>query len=92
MRWGGEEFLLVLLDTDHNGARQAAESFRALIEHTPFHDEIRATASFGAAQWRPGESLEVLFERADIALYRAKDSGRNRVCVAMDGDEGNQRR
>lgn len=82
VRWGGEEFLLILLDTDRGGARRAAESFRTLIEATGFHDEIRITASFGVAQWQRGETLEALFSRADVALYEAKDAGRNRVCVA----------
>jgi diguanylate cyclase (GGDEF)-like protein/PAS domain S-box-containing protein len=84
VRWGGEEFLLILLDTDQKGARRAAESFRALIESTGFHDEIRITASFGVAQWQHGETLEKLFKHADVALYEAKDAGRNRVCVAGD--------
>ncbi|MDZ7790800.1 MAG: diguanylate cyclase, partial [Xanthomonadales bacterium] len=84
VRWGGEEFLLILLDTNREGARQAAESFRALIEATGFHDEIRITASFGVAQWRRGDTLETLFKRADVALYEAKNAGRNRVCVAGD--------
>lgn len=82
VRWGGEEFLLILIETDAERARQAAESFRSLIAETGFHDEIAITVSFGVAQWRPGESLEALFKRADVALYEAKDQGRNRVCVA----------
>lgn len=84
VRWGGEEFLLVLLDTDLEGARRAAETFRGLIEATGFHDEIRITSSFGVAQWRSEDTPETLFKRADVALYEAKESGRNRVCAAGD--------
>ncbi|NBB93706.1 MAG: diguanylate cyclase [Gammaproteobacteria bacterium] len=82
MRWGGEEFMLVLLDTALEEAGLAAEAFRKLIATTGFHDEIRVTASFGVAQWRPGEDVDALFDRADAALYEAKRDGRDRVCLA----------
>ncbi len=82
IRWGGEEFALVLLDTDLAGAQQAAESFRKLIAQTSFHDDIRVTASLGVAELMPEEGADALFKRADEALYQAKRSGRNRVRVA----------
>jgi len=82
MRWGGEEFLLVLLDTEIEDARRAAEAFRRLVADTGFHDEIRVTASFGVAQWREDEKLDALFHRADEALYDAKAAGRNQVRTA----------
>jgi len=90
IRWGGEEFVLVLLDTDLEGARRAAETFRKLIADTSFHDEIRATASFGIAELLPHEQVDSLFQRADKALYAAKDAGRNRVGHA-DPDEPQRR-
>ncbi|MBU6315495.1 MAG: diguanylate cyclase, partial [Acidobacteria bacterium] len=43
---------------------------------------LMATLSIGVAQWRPGETLEQVFDRADAAMYAAKQSGRNRVCCA----------
>ncbi|MDZ7791047.1 MAG: diguanylate cyclase [Xanthomonadales bacterium] len=82
IRWGGEEFLLVLLDTVLDAARMAAEAFRKLIANTRFHDGISVTGSFGVAQCRPGEDGAALFQRADEALYQAKADGRNRVCVS----------
>ncbi len=82
VRWGGEEFLLILLETDLDAASRAAEAFRKLIADTRFHDEINVTGSFGVAQCRPGEDGAALFKRADDALYRAKQKGRNRVCVS----------
>lgn len=82
VRWGGEEFLLILLETDLKAAQMAAEAFRKLINHTRFHDEISVTASFGVAQWRPDEDRAAVFQRADDALYLAKKKGRNRVCVS----------
>lgn len=85
VRWGGEEFLLVLLETELDGARRAAETFRKLIADTSFHDEIRVTASFGIAQLLPGEQADALFNRADRALYAAKEAGRDRVCTATPG-------
>lgn len=83
MRWGGEEFLLVLLETDAKAAVSAAESFRQLIAETDFHDEIAVTASFGVAAFDPqrDDSVDALFRRADAALYRAKAEGRNRVAA-----------
>jgi diguanylate cyclase (GGDEF)-like protein/PAS domain S-box-containing protein len=86
MRWGGEEFLLVLLETDLEGARQAAERFRSLIENSRFHQEIQVSASFGVAQFRPDEALKTLFSRADSALYTAKESGRNQVVASGVSD------
>lgn len=83
-RWGGEEFLLILLDTDLEEATQAAESFRKQVAATEYHDEISLTASFGVAQYsrEADESARALFMRADEALYRAKAEGRNRVRVS----------
>lgn len=87
MRWGGEEFLLILLETDSESARQAAERFRVLIERSRFQDELRMTASFGVAQFQSGEDRRALFRRADAALYQAKKTGRNRVIAAESTDE-----
>lgn len=85
--WGGEEFLLIFLDTDLDAAQQAAEAFRKLIARLRFHDEIRVTGSFGVAQYRPGKESVQLFQRADDALYTAKKQGRNRVCASASQDE-----
>lgn len=82
VRWGGEEFLLIFLETDREAAQQAAEAFRRLIANMRFHDEISVTASFGVAQYRSGEDSVALFQRADDALYKAKKEGRNRVCAS----------
>jgi len=79
MRWGGEEFLLILLETNLEGARQAAERFRRLVEGSRFVDDLGVTASFGVAQLRSGDTLQQLFDRADAALYQAKEAGRNQV-------------
>jgi len=81
-RYGGEEFLLVLPDTDMPGARILAERIRELVAATVFEPEgHQATVSIGLARWEPGlDSWEALVSNADKALYEAKETGRNRVC------------
>jgi len=83
-RWGGEEFIVLLKDTNAGTAGQLAEKIRQRTENLvlPFEDqELRFTTSIGIAEWQNGDSLQRLIGRADQALYRAKQSGRNRVCV-----------
>ncbi|MBI3202135.1 MAG: GGDEF domain-containing protein [Myxococcales bacterium] len=79
-RAGGEEFLVVLPATDEAQAAVVAERLRARLAATPVRGtEHRVTASFGVAERAPGEALDSLLQRADRALYAAKDGGRNRV-------------
>jgi diguanylate cyclase (GGDEF)-like protein len=85
-RWGGEEFLLVLPQTDISHLGGIAEKLRALINSTPFLEaslSLTISCSFGCAQGMPGENLDDLIGRADQSLYAAKNSGRNRVSVNM---------
>jgi len=81
-RYGGEEFCLLLADTDLAGARALAERAREQIAR-PFEGTMRAlTASFGATVWQLDDTGDALFRRADRALYAAKNNGRNRVETA----------
>ena len=81
-RYGGEEFCLLLAETDASGARVLAERVREQIA-LPFEGAMRAlTASFGVTAWQPDDTLDTLFRRADRALYAAKAGGRNRVETA----------
>jgi len=81
-RYGGEEFCLLLADTDLGGARTLAERAREHIMQ-PFEGTMRSlTASLGASAWQPQDTADTLFHRADRALYAAKTSGRNRVETA----------
>jgi diguanylate cyclase (GGDEF)-like protein len=81
-RWGGEEFMIVCLQVDRDGIEQAAEKLRLSIVGHDFPIIDRATASFGVTLARPGESMSALIERADSALYAAKEAGRNRIHCA----------
>ena len=83
VRFGGEELAVFLAGTD-DGA-PAAERLRKGVEGLELDGDLaslRVTISAGVAQHRQGESLEAMVARADAALYRAKNDGRNRVCVA----------
>jgi diguanylate cyclase (GGDEF)-like protein len=86
-RLGGEEFVLVAPDTDAAAATALAERLRAAIEGMqPEIDggRLRVTTSIGVAVGRTDESSQALLRRADLALYAAKDGGRNRVVLAAD--------
>ena len=78
-RWGGEEFIILMPHTDLDQACLIAEKLRGLLAAEPLTGTIGVTASFGVAQWQPGQSLGELVHCADLMLYRAKKLGRNRV-------------
>ncbi len=78
-RWGGEEFMLICPKTILQGAVQLAETLRQYTEHTIFPVVGNKTACFGVASFSAGDNVETLVKRADDALYRAKENGRNRV-------------
>ena len=83
-RWGGEEFLVLLPDTDRAGAQLISEKIRQRIAIECFaelEEELRVTVSIGCTELTSGDSLEELVCRADSALYRAKHKGRNRTEV-----------
>lgn len=87
-RFGGEEFAVLARSTTGEGGRQLAEKLRRAIARMVVAPELdlRITASFGVAAWHPGEeSWAELVEQTDRQLYRAKNLGRNRVCMREDG-------
>ena len=77
-RWGGEEFVVVLPETDLDGARHFAERLRLAIHGSPV-GEMRTSASCGVATMLPGDTVEAMLGAADQALYLAKAKGRNRT-------------
>jgi len=78
-RWGGEEFLLISPYTDHDAALELAERCRASVADATFLRAVRITASFGVATLAAEDDARALLRRADYALYRAKNEGRDRV-------------
>ena len=81
-RWGGEEFVVLSPGVTADGEAHLAERLRAAAAAHDHASVGTVTASFGVAEHSPGETPDELFARADRALYRAKDGGRNRVEVA----------
>ena len=79
VRWGGEEFAILLSNTPLNAAAGFCNRLRAAIERKELVNGIRMTVSLGVAEYVPGEDDSGLVGRADKALYNAKRSGRNRV-------------
>lgn len=89
-RWGGEEFIALLPHTSLADAQPVAERLRESIAANPIMTSqgaiavnLNVTISGGFAQWQTGESLDGLVSRADAALYRAKESGRNKILPAQ---------
>ncbi|MBI4193069.1 MAG: diguanylate cyclase [Candidatus Colwellbacteria bacterium] len=87
-RWGGEEFAIVLLGADEEGAARIAEKLRQCFAETVVrcgNENIRVTVSFGVYEIpKDTRSLDECIKKADLALYRAKETGRNRVVKAGD--------
>ena len=84
-RIGGEEFVLVLTSTSAEKAATMVEKMRAAIADSEFHfkgERVQLTLSAGITETRTGDQVESIYERADAALYKAKDSGRNCQFIA----------
>ena len=78
-RWGGEEFVLMLPQTNIEQAFFVGEKLRATIEKHKFDDVKHITCSIGVGKFHQNEDKDTLFKRVDAALYKAKNSGRNKV-------------
>jgi len=81
-RYGGDEFVVLLPDTRLAESRAIASRILAQLQSQRIADGMPLTASFGVAEWQPGEQYSQLFQRADQALYLAKQQGRNQLVVA----------
>ncbi len=79
IRWGGEEFILILKIKQQSDLKKILEKLRKLIEEKSFEIVGDKTCSIGATIYRDEETIEKTIKRADEAVYEAKDSGRNRV-------------
>ncbi len=84
-RIGGEEFFLIMGDTDQQEAGIVLERILSVLRHHIFYwnqTEIRITCSAGFAQWEPTQSNQQLYSQVDNALYQAKNQGRDRIVIA----------
>lgn len=83
-RWGGDEFLVLIMNVDARKLAQVAEKLRALVESSRFmtgEQTIQVTVSMGATVARQGDTPEALIKRADRLLYLSKENGRN--CLSL---------
>ena len=85
-RLGGEEFIVVLPDTDAGGGTVVGDRLRRRLAETPMSvlgsESVTVTVSAGLTELQPGDTLESMLNRVDRALYQAKQSGRDRLCVS----------
>lgn len=84
-RFGGEEFVILMPETKIDAAIKVAEKLRTTMMDCPFHSSNRkvpVTMSLGVCEFKKGDTQEIAFDKADKALYKAKESGRNKVCSA----------
>jgi len=81
-RWGGDEFLIILPQTNLSEAGNIAERIRCSINSRKFPVSNNQTCSFGVACYELGDNRDKLLQRADKALYEAKNNGRNKVVLA----------
>lgn len=82
-RWGGDEFLLVLPDTDSQSAVILAERLCCMVKDHDYGTAGRITASFGVTTYQPGQNLEDVVHHADRAMYQAKQNGRGQTAVML---------
>ncbi|NWO04985.1 MAG: diguanylate cyclase [Alteromonadaceae bacterium] len=81
-RYGGEEFVLLLPETTASSAEEVINALRKRVSELPFHfggEPVRVTFSAGLTEFGEGDAVETVFDRADRALYQAKDAGRNQT-------------
>jgi polar amino acid transport system substrate-binding protein len=80
-RWGGEEFLIILPETDIEKATLLAKKLRKEIENHKFEYVDRITCSFGVTTYKEDDSVNAIMERVDKLLYQSKENGRNQVTI-----------
>jgi len=80
-RWGGEEFVILFPETEREFAKNVCDKLRKGVENLNHSIAGNITASFGVTQYVENDTLATMLERCDNALYEAKKSGRNKVCV-----------
>ena len=91
IRWGGEEFLILVLDAGINEVARVAEQIRAIVSAEPLHSGILTSASFGVTSFHELDTPDTLIKRADQALYKAKSAGRDQVVIFEHGNDEHSR-
>lgn len=84
-RYGGEEFVLLMPGTELKGASEKADFLREKISGKDFTQCGQVTCSFGIAEFKKGDTADSFVQKADIALYKAKNTGRNNVQIFSEG-------
>ncbi|MCY1460620.1 Diguanylate cyclase DgcM [compost metagenome] len=79
-RWGGDEFVVVMVDASIDDAHTLAQAIRQALAQAPRIGERQLTMSYGVVQRQDDEDQAQMLNRADRALYRAKAAGKDRVC------------
>lgn len=85
IRYGGEEFMVLLYDVDEASLKHLSERFRRMVEASSVsrgEEELRFTMSLGATMLKKDESLDEAIKRADESMYESKKNGRNKVTMA----------
>ena len=83
-RWGGEEFVAVVINVDEAGLRRVCDKLRVMVEQSSIsrdHQSVKVTVSIGATIAREDDTIDTLMQRADRLMYRSKEEGRNRVSI-----------
>ncbi|MCK7545045.1 GGDEF domain-containing protein [Marinobacter bryozoorum] len=86
IRWGGEEFIVLLPFCDLGKARDIAENIRSVMASRKFPDIGQVTLSIGVTESVPGDRPMAMLDRVDKLLYQAKGNGKNRVAAGLPGD------
>jgi len=83
VRWGGEEFVIIPSETNLEKAHALAERIRKITESYKFDTVGKVTISMGVTEFEEGDTGDSFIKRADDAMYKAKEKGRNRVVVRV---------
>lgn len=81
-RWGGEEFIVMVAETDLSSALVVGENIRKTVERGEYALNRPVTVSVGVSEFKKDDTVDSLLKRADVALYRAKERGRNQVVAS----------
>ena len=81
IRWGGEEFIMILKVSSENGLKIALENLRKTIENSKINNLPQITCSFGGTLYKNNELITDTIKRADESLYVAKNQGKNRIII-----------